>query len=339
MDKQKTYTSLKDEVWDTGICSGCGACVAVCPADALFFYDEPGITHPNHSGYCKQESDHVPCGACYEVCPRVLKPKNELLGEYLSLTAARAKTDIPYKQSGGAVTAILLNALKSGMIDWVITLSEDKWTHRPVSILITSAGELMENAGSRYNWNVPILKSIKTAVIEKKLSRLVVVGTPCVVQAARRIKDSGHDLVKPFGSRIRLIIGLFCTESFNYYSLMEQILKQNMHIPSYQITKMDIKGNLEISINDDRIEKISLKEIESAIQAGCRSCTDFSALDSDISAGSVGTQDGWTTLLIRTDEGSNFMQSAVQEGMLELNSAVDINPINHLAQKKVSRKK
>jgi len=338
MDKQKTYTSLKDEVWDAGICSGCGACVAVCPADALFFYDEPGITHPNHSGYCKQEIDHVPCGACYEVCPRVIKHKDELLGEYLSLNAARSKTEIPYKQSGGAVTAILLNALNSGMIDGVITLSEDRWSHKPVSVLITSAGELIENAGSRYNWSIPILKSIKSAVIEKKLSRLVVVGTPCVVQAARRIKDSGHDLVKPFGSRIRLIIGLFCTESFNYYSLMEQILKQNMQIQSYQITKMDVKGNLEISMADDRIEKISLKEIDSAIQPGCRSCTDFSALDSDISAGSVGTKDGWTTLLVRTEEGSAFVRSAVQEGMLELNSDVDLNPINRLAQKKASRK-
>ena len=33
----KSYLDLKSEVWDAGRCSGCGACVAVCPADALYF--------------------------------------------------------------------------------------------------------------------------------------------------------------------------------------------------------------------------------------------------------------------------------------------------------------
>ena len=33
----KSYLDLKSKVWDTGLCSGCGACIAVCPADALYF--------------------------------------------------------------------------------------------------------------------------------------------------------------------------------------------------------------------------------------------------------------------------------------------------------------
>ena len=337
MDKKKTYTSLKDEVWDEGICSGCGACVAVCPTDALFFNDEPGITHPNHSGYCKQENDKVPCGACYDVCPRAHNDKKDLLGNYLSIKAARSKTEIKYRQSGGAVTAILLNALSSGLIDGVIALSEDRWTHRPVSILITGAGELKQHAGSRYNWSVPILKAMKTAVIDRKLSRLAIIGTPCVVQAARRMTESSHDLVLPFGKRIRLIVGLFCTESFNYYSLMELVLKQQKNIQPYEITRMDVKGKLEITLADDKIESIPLKEIDSAIQAGCHKCTDFTAIDADISAGSVGTPDGWTTLCIRTDVGSCFIQSAEQSGMLEINKEVDIDAINRLALKKSSR--
>jgi len=46
MTKKKTYTALQEEVCDAGICSGCGACVAVCPADALYVPDDTGIVRP-----------------------------------------------------------------------------------------------------------------------------------------------------------------------------------------------------------------------------------------------------------------------------------------------------
>ena len=337
MTKNKTYTSLKEEVWDTGICSGCGACVAVCPADALFFTEGPGVIQPASSGYCKQETDQVPCGACYEVCPRKDIKKDEVIGSYIQISGARATSEISHRQSGGAVTAILINAFQAGLIDGVITVTEDRWTHLPRSILITSTGQLQEHAGSRYNWSVPILKALKTAVVGKKLKRIAIVGTPCVVQAARIMKRSSHDLVKPYGNAIRIIIGLFCTESFNYYPLMEEVLEKKHNISPYAISKMDVKGKLELSLTDGSKTTIPLKEIEDAIKDGCRTCTDFSALDADISAGSVGTEEGWTTLLIRTEEGRQMIQSAVNAKDLELNSVTDIDAIMRLAEKKYNK--
>lgn len=337
MTKNKTYKALQEEVWDTGICSGCGACVAVCPADALYFSEDSGIVRPVSSGYCKQESDQVPCGACYEVCPRTKPEKVEPLGTYLSTTGARATTEISHKQSGGAVTAILADAFSKGLIDGVITVTEDRWTHKPISILITGAGEMLEHAGSRYNWSVPVLNALKTAVVTKKLTRIAIVGTPCVMQAARLMKESSHDLVRPYGKAIRLMIGLFCTESFNYHPLMEEILKGKHNLPVYEIVRMDVKGKLELTLSDGNIVNIPLKEIDPAIREGCRVCKDFSALDADISAGSVGTPDGWTTLLIRTREGDQFVRSAVQSGMLELMLDTDLSAVTRLAEKKISK--
>lgn len=337
MAEKKNYQNLKEEVWDAGTCSGCGGCVSVCPADALFFIEEPGINHPSSSGYCKMVSDSVPCGSCYDACPRTREQKRETIGSYKRLVRAQATGLVEHKQSGGAVTAILTAAMQAGFIDGVVTVTEDRWNHHPRSILITSTGDLTEHAGSRYNWSVPVLRSLKTAIMVKKLTRVAIVGTPCVVQAARAMKESTNDLLIPFGRSIRLIIGLFCTESFDYHILMEEIVKGSAGISPQQISHMDVKGKLELTLTDGSTKTLSLEEVSRAVRKGCDSCADFSALDADIAAGSVGTPAGFTTLIIRTDDGEEFVHQAVQSGALSVSEGVDTAIIEKLAAAKLTR--
>jgi coenzyme F420 hydrogenase subunit beta len=45
------YLDLKEKVWDENLCSGCGACVAVCPADALYFETGGDSVHPKSNNY------------------------------------------------------------------------------------------------------------------------------------------------------------------------------------------------------------------------------------------------------------------------------------------------
>ncbi|MGA9028887.1 MAG: coenzyme F420 hydrogenase/dehydrogenase beta subunit N-terminal domain-containing protein, partial [Methanoregula sp.] len=153
---EKSYLDLKSEVWDEKKCSGCGACVAVCPADALSFAEGEMVVSPRSNGYCKQATDSVPCGACYAVCPRTGDQPAGTLGTYLELLSAKAAFEIPHRQSGGAVTAILANALDLGLIDAVVTVTEDPWTLKPSSAVITKSDVLIHEAGSRYSWWVPL---------------------------------------------------------------------------------------------------------------------------------------------------------------------------------------
>jgi len=334
----KSYRDLKEKVWDAGICSGCGACVAVCPADAICFDRVGEGDRPINIGYCKEADDEVPCGACYSACPRIGERQPEGLGRYQSIISARSAFEIPRKQSGGAVTAILVNALEQGLIDAVVTVSEDRWTLHPSSVVITSTEELIHQAGSRYNWWVPLVKALKTAVIDKKCRKIALIGVPCVVHALKNIKESDNDLLAPFGDAIRLIIGLFCTESFDYHLLIEEKLKKEHDIETWDIDHLDVKGKLEVSLKNGSQILLPLSDLDDCVRSGCRYCSDLTGIYSDISAGAVGSPPGYTTLIIRNTVGGMFIESAKKNGRLETVLDVDTKAIERLSGLKESRR-
>lgn len=333
----KSYLDLKSEVWDIGGCSGCGACVAVCPADSLSFMEVEMVTGPTSNGYCKQATDGVTCGACYAVCPRTGNQPAEALGKYLEVVTAKAAFAVPRKQSGGAVTAILANALDEGLIDAIVTVTEDRWTMRPSSVIITGTDVLVQQAGSRYSWWVPLLAALKYAVVSRKYKHIAVVGVPCAVQAVARMRESDNDLVQPYGKAIRLVIGLFCTETFDYNALIRGKLRMQYRIEPYDIRKLDVKGKLDVLKQDGSIITVPLAELETCIRKGCRVCTDLTAVGSDISAGSIGSKPGSTTLIVRTPEGKGFVDRAVQNRKLDISTGVDTATIEKLADAKIRK--
>ncbi len=333
----KSYLDLKSEVWDTGRCSGCGACVAVCPADALFFDEGEMVAAPRSNGYCKQATDSVSCGACYSVCPRIGDQPAETLGTYTELITAKAAYDIPRKQSGGAVTAILANALDEGLIDAVVTVTEDRWSLRPSSVVISKSDVLIQQAGSRYSWWVPLLAALKYAIVVKKFKKIAVVGVPCAVQAVDRMRTSDNDLLRPYGKAIRLVIGLFCTETFDYTALIQGKLRSHYKLEPHEIRKLDVKGKLEVLMHDGTTTVIPLGELETCIRKGCHFCTDLTAVRSDLSAGAIGSPAGSTTLIIRTPTGKGMVDSAVQHEKLTIASDTDKAVIEKLALSKIKK--
>jgi len=334
---EKSYLDLKSEVWDTKKCSGCGACVAVCPADALSFAEGEMVTSPRSNGYCKQATDSVPCGACYAVCPRTREQPGETIGAHTDLFTAKATFAIPHRQSGGAVTAILANALDEGMIDAVVTVTEDPWTLKPSSAVITKSEVLIREAGSRYSWWVPLLAALKDAAVTRKFTRIAVIGVPCTVQAAARIRASENDLLRPYAKAIRLVIGLFCTETFDYAGLVHGKLEKKYHLAPHEIKKLDVKGKLDILKQDESHLSVPLTDLEDTIRPGCRICTDFSSLSADLSAGAVGSPAGYTTLVVRTNAGKGFVESAIRNGKLEKGPAADTAAIEKLAAAKIKK--
>ena len=230
-----------------------------------------------------------------------------------------------------------MHALNTGMIDAVVTVSEDRFTLRPASVVITSAEQLVHEAGSRYSWWVPLLAALKTAVITRKYKKIAIVGVPCVVQAISRIRSSDHDLLIPYARAIRLVIGLFCTETFDYTALVENKLKAEHKIATWEIRKLDVRGKLVVTMNDGNVFTFPMKELDDSVRSGCHFCTDATSLFSDISAGSVGSPEGYTTLIVRNQVGKVFVDNAVAAGILEVSGGIDKGAIEKLAENKIKK--
>ena len=94
---------------------------------------------------------------------------------------------------------------------------------------------------------------------------------------------------------------------------------------------------LDIFLQDERQISVPLAELDEAVRPGCLVCTDFTAVEADVSAGAVGSPGGYTTLIIRNDIGRGFVDRAVWQGKLATGSTVDLSIIERLAAKKAER--
>ncbi len=346
MEEYKWF--LKDEVVDTGMCTFCGACAAVCPNGIIeFSADGPAL---------KEECPRNGQGACRDVCQRVVtfaskigpnifgfkaKPPS-LLGQYETLVSARA-TDAAIQeagQDGGAVTALLSYCMDQGLIDGVVATGD---MGKPSSRVVRTKAELLESAGSKYS-AVPVLSAIKDA---GDITNAAVVGLPCHVYGVRKtqlfpgLTAHGYE-VGVNGERIKVpniayVIGLFCTENFNYEKLagfmaekgvdMNKVRKASIHLDELVVTTEE--GTYEFGLND--------LWNAGCVQDGCVICRDAVAKLADISAGYMGSGKGWTTLIGRTAKGVELIKAAEKAGYIETKQDIDLHRIKEFAGLKMLR--
>ena len=97
-------------------------------------------------------------------------------------------------------------------------------------------------------------------------------------------------------------------ESFDYEKIIE-LLRNEFHVYPSDVKKMDIdKGKFIIYDHESNISNISIKRIKKYGRFGCFFCDDLTAEYADISVGSIGSEPGWSTVIIRTKKGAEFFQ-------------------------------
>jgi coenzyme F420 hydrogenase subunit beta len=309
--------SLLTEVVETGKCASCGTCVVVCPFGSL----ELAKGKPSLVKECKV------CGICAQACPRYnwamakaeeftfgkIRNPQEEFGVYRRIAAAQAKTgDIQKaRQDGGAATAMLVAALKNGLIDGaVVSGKSQEKPFLPIPVLATTPEEIVEAAGTKYTCSSALLALPE--VIKQKKAKVAFVGTPCQIQAIRKMQMNN---VKKMSAPIKYLVGLMCSECFDYEGLMETHIKGKLGINLKDITKMNIKGKMLVT-TPAGTTAIPLADIKPYVRTSCSVCEDFSSELADISVGGLGL-DGWTFTIIRTEKGEELFTNAEKAGMLE----------------------
>lgn len=330
--------SLVANVIKPGRCVACGACVVVCPFSCL----EYGEKGPNLIKECKV------CGICPQTCPRNEwswskaenfvfgreKKAEEEFGIYRKLVVAQAKDSETMNvcQDGGITTALLSFALKSGLIDSAIVagVSLEKPFY-PIPKLATTIKEILECAGTKYSYSPNILALGE--VVKQKKSNVAFVGTPCQIHAIRKIQMAG---LKKYVTPIKYLIGLMCSECFNYEGLMQKHIQETLGIDLSSIKKINIKGKMLVT-TESGVAAIPLAEIKQYAREGCSFCDDFSSELADISLGGLGL-DSWTFTIVRTEKGEELFSNADKASFLNVKK-VDSEPIALSLLTKLSTKK
>ncbi len=310
------FGELEHKVITPEICCKCGTCEAFCPK-IEHKENRPALT----------EYDPL-CGLCFAYCPRTFldmpdieskvfgraRSEDEALGIYTKAVSAQASPVQGKVQDGGVATALLVHALKSGMIDCaVVTDRDEQW--RTVPKVATTAEEILAAAGTKYTISNSVL-GIKEA-IAKGFSKIGFVGTPCQIQALRKVKT----LEEPyeFGQeKIAVLVGLFCMENFDYDTLMDGLVKAKFGLEPNDVARFEIKkGMFRVIDKEGLAHEVKIEETDAFTFKGCGPCFDFASELADISVGSVGSGEGWSTVLTRTDVGERLYASALAAGAVQ----------------------
>ncbi len=318
-------------------CVYCGACVCVNPSPGAGFkngelvFDEESIVFDKDLQVCPVISpDH---STTYPKPPvKEDQTKDELLGPYLEICSTRTTDESVLKkaQIGGTVTSLLLQAMKDNVIDSALLVDKERgWIGKPK--LAATPEEILECAGTKLS-EASVLTCWRDA-IKRGYNKLAIVGMPCVTIAEHLI-DSSPDF-KEFRDIHKLRIGIFCMEAFNYRGLFTEFLKDNQKIKSQNILKVDVKGKMiihEITVEDKiAVRTYSLKELHKYGMLGCLPCHDYAAEYADISIGSVGSEDGWNTTIVRTKLGKELLDSTVASGLLIKKELEDLQHLRNVA--------
>jgi len=240
-----------------------------------------------------------------------------VLGKYADVMTVRAtdKGLLRQSQDGGIVSGLLVHALENGLIEGAVVAmpTDEPWNPQPY--VATTAEEIIAAAGTKYVL-CPLNNVVKMAAREYGLDKIGFVGMHCLTYAIRKMQ------LYPFGARhlpnkMALLLGIFCTENFHYEgikAIVEELHKVNIE----QVSKMDVsKGKMIVSTKmGDRVE-VPVKLTHNYVQPGCYVCPDLTARTADISTGSIGSPDGWSTVMPRTKVGKDLFQSAVDAGLFE----------------------
>jgi len=332
------FQDLHDLVISKNNCSLCGTCMSICPRIGIN-ENEPLLL------------DYDPeCSLCYKYCAKTYFPekffekeifpehttKDPFIGHYQQAMVAKStnRAILNLSQNGGTVTSLLIHALNEGLIDGaLLTRKDENWM--PIPFIARTSKEILEATGSIYAL-ASTLSTYRDVINKFKLKRIAFVGMPCQIQAVRKLQFF-PPLSDEFG-KFSLIIGLFCTSNYSYDS-MKDIIQKEFGMPINEVKKIDIShGHFIVYTKDGYMKNIPIKVIKKYSWSGCQYCKDYTAEYSDISVGSIGSEENtWNSVIIRSDLGMKIFKDTLKSKKIISSTQIDLSQIKNASLRKKSK--
>lgn len=330
---RKYWKELYAEIVATEVCTACSACVVACPHHVIEMQNFRPVMQDTTLGPEDCIHGEKSCSLCAMACLRLdadfdaiesvlfgrrRKHPSEPWGITRQLMLGRATSPeiLARGQDGGVVSAIISWMLSTGEIDGATCAKprEDlPWLDEP--FVATNHEELMQASGSRYTYCSSPL-ALKLAA-ERKLKKVAAIGVSCETTAVREMAAEG---IKRWSRMVKFVVGLMCNETFQYEPFINEIVQGRYGINIADVTKINVKGDVYVTLRDGTDIRIPLKECQQFVNEWCHHCPDFAAEHGDISCGGIGLK-GWTMCLIRTEYGEDVWNRAVAAGVIEVRPA------------------
>jgi coenzyme F420 hydrogenase subunit beta len=305
------FWDLEKAVIDADRCVQCGVCVAACPTDSI------GIGEDDLPQLVKMCTG---CSLCWDFCPRgglqyestwkITGSSNgksiEGMGRVEESYTARVRQRIDGVQDGGFVSALLISLLEAGEIDGALLAREsatERW--KGEAFLATTPEEVRACAGSFYNQTLALGHVDFEDYDLPPNPRIAVVGTPCEIEGIKAMQARPWTWGSSKVEAITLTIALLCTKSFNYEKLMLEEIRDKRNVDLDNVGRVDvIRGKMVVQdLEGVTIFEEPIRDFHGAALKGCDECADFMGHAADISVGSVGSADGYSSVIIRSEEG------------------------------------
>lgn len=325
------------EVAEWQLCTGCGVCAYLQPDLIEIADDEHYGRRPRMKADGETQVGLEACpGIGLERRPQefpvgVLKELEADWGPVLELWEGYASDEEIRLggSSGGAATALALHSIETGGMHGVLhTVGDPSDPVRNTTQLSRNRTQLLGAMGSRYS---PASPCEKLHLIESSPSPCMFIGKPCDVAAAQRAS-----IMRPaLGERLGLTLSIFCAGTPSTHGT--RVLLRAMGVESGAELE-DVKyrgpgwpGEAEVLVRGrgtGEEHKMSYQESWGILQRHrqwrCYVCADHTGEFADISVGDPWYrpiepgEPGQSLVVVRTERGRRFLQSAMEAGVLTL---------------------
>lgn len=329
------------KIIDGGLCHRCGSCVGICPTGVLGL-DKDDYPAVHNVAACTD------CDLCVRVCPGdefdihqayqrsfnieadVTSTHGHFTDSFISYASDPSIRE--HSTSGGLVTGILLNMLRTKAIDGAVVIVSDEkelWKGKP--IVARTEAEILAAMKSKYA--ICPTNSVFSEIRDIP-GTYALVGLPCQIHGFVKAAELDQRLRE----RVVLTIGLFCHAAVEHDALKiiwNSLGDKTTHATQYISRVGKHPGTPHLKMDDGSLYPVyfgaksgyrpSSMEVINIVYrlytpSRCLTCFDASAEFADIAVGDpwmapphdgIDFYKGWSFGLVRTPRGQAAIDSAV----------------------------